>query len=339
MVLEITKELMRFKTMHKNPGEIRRCADFIMKRIEESGNTPELIEQDGVISVRCIPPGAKLLLMSHMDVVDASDKLFEPREENGILWGRGGLDDKYAIAVSLSLMQQFPDKVGMLVTGDEEVGGKNGAKIALQGVADMFAIALDGGDTTHIITKTKGLCKARLSFTGKSGHGSRPWTGVNAIEGLTEDLRRVNEIFADTNEEHWHKTLNVGRIEGGDSFNKIPDHAEAWLDIRYTEQDDPKELMDQIRGRIKGTLTVDTIEPMFEGKAGELAGELAGLAGATLSVAHGASDARYLSENGLQGIIWGADGDGSCHQDDEHVYTESIQKIESILKQFIERRY
>ncbi|MFO7710200.1 MAG: M20 family metallopeptidase [Candidatus Woesearchaeota archaeon] len=336
--IEITKKLMRYKTMQKNPDEIARCADFIEELVKETGNKPERIEHDGVISIRCIPKDAVVLLMSHIDVVDADDGLFEPVEKDGNIYGRGSLDDKYAVAISLKLMEEFPEKVGILITGDEEVGGKNGAAKALEGVSPIFAIALDGGDTKKIITKSKGVSRAKVSFTGKSGHGSRPWSGINAIEGLMEDLEVIKGFFNDKDEGHWHKTLNIGRINGGDSFNKIPDHAEALLDIRYTENDDIENVLEEIRGKIKGELEVKTIEPMFYGTSEGFTRDLVELSGAELAVAHGASDARFLSKHGMEGIIWGADGDGSFHQDDEHVSIESIEKIENILRKFLERR-
>ncbi len=336
--IDTTKKLMLYKTMQKNPDEIARCADFIEDIVRETGNEPERLEHDGVISIRCIPKNAAVLLMSHIDVVDADDKLFEAVEKDGKIYGRGSLDDKYAVAISLKLMEEFPDKVGILITGDEEIGGKNGAKKALEGVLPIFAIALDGGDMKHIITKSKGVCRAKVSFSGKSGHGSRPWTGVNAIEGLMKDLEIIKGFFTDDKEDHWHKTLNIGTIQGGDSFNKIPNHAEALLDIRYTENDDIENVLEEIREKIKGTLELIAIEPMFYGTSKGMTKELVELSGAELAVAHGASDARFLSSKGMEGIIWGADGDGSFHQDDEHVSIESIRQVERILRKFIERR-
>ena len=53
--------------------------------------------------------------MSHIDVVDGADELFEPKVQDGKLYGRGSLDDKYAVALSLLLFRnhlQFLEKQG-----------------------------------------------------------------------------------------------------------------------------------------------------------------------------------------------------------------------------------
>ncbi len=51
--------------------------------------------------------------------------------------------------------------------------------------------------------------------------------------------------------------------------------------------------------------------------------------------AHGASDARFLSDYGIKGIVWGADGDMSQHALDEHVNIDSILELYTILDEFM----
>jgi succinyl-diaminopimelate desuccinylase len=52
---------------------------------------------------------------------------------------------------------------------------------------------------------------------------------------------------------------------------------------------------------------------------------------------HGASDARYLSVHGIDGIVWGADGEMSQHTADEHVLIDSILTVYETLEDFISR--
>ncbi|MBW2592287.1 MAG: M20 family peptidase, partial [Deltaproteobacteria bacterium] len=51
--------------------------------------------------------------------------------------------------------------------------------------------------------------------------------------------------------------------------------------------------------------------------------------------AHGASDARFLSNHGIKGIVWGADGDMSQHALDEHVNIDSIRELYTIMDEFM----
>ena len=50
----------------------------------------------------------------------------------------------------------------MVITADEEIGGANGARKALQDIQAEFCIALDGGSLKTIVTKEKGLVKLKL---------------------------------------------------------------------------------------------------------------------------------------------------------------------------------
>ena len=144
-LLDLTKELIRFKSMLSRPDEINRCADFIERFLKDIGASCRRIECDGVPSIAALPGAdfAPILLMSHIDVVDAPDPLFEPAEKDGKLYGRGSIDDKYAVALSMILFREHLYKarkegraqkdlpLGILITGDEEAGGYKGAKEAL----------------------------------------------------------------------------------------------------------------------------------------------------------------------------------------------------------------
>jgi len=107
-LLDLTKALIRFKSMLSRPDEIRRCADFIERFLKDIGATCKRIECDGVPSIAALPGTdfAPVLLMSHLDVVDAPEELFEPVEKNGKLYGRGSFDDKYAAALSMILFRE-----------------------------------------------------------------------------------------------------------------------------------------------------------------------------------------------------------------------------------------
>jgi succinyl-diaminopimelate desuccinylase len=351
-VLDLTKDLIRFKSMLSRPDEINRCADFVERFLKDIGASCKRIERDGVPSIAALPGPdfAPILLMSHIDVVDAPDQLFEPVEKDGKLYGRGSFDDKYAVALSMILFRKHLYKarkegraqedlsLGILITGDEEAGGHKGAEEALKTIRTDFCIALDGGNVRKIVIKEKGVLRLKLISRGKAAHGSRPWLGENAIEKLFEDYQSIKTFFHEESPEHWHKTINFSIIHAGKSANQVPDLAEAVFDIRYTEKDDVDALVKQMRHKIKGELLVEMKEPLF------LAGESAYLdllldisRNTTVGFEHGASDARFLEEHGTPGIVWGADGDQSAHADDEHLNLESCDDLYRILDVFVGR--
>jgi succinyl-diaminopimelate desuccinylase len=75
----------------------------------------------------------------------------------------------------------------VLITGDEEIGGYNGARSALGEINCDFCIALDGGRVDKIVVKEKGILRLKVVARGKTAHGARPWQGENAIERLMAD--------------------------------------------------------------------------------------------------------------------------------------------------------
>ena len=351
-IVELTKDLIRFPSTRTRPEEIFNCARFIEKWFNRHDIPCSVIEHNGVPSVLALPQLERtpLLLMSHMDVVSASCELFEPVEKNGKLYGRGAIDDKYAAALSMVLLKNRIEKnrilrlddnrlaLGVLITGDEESSGYDGARHALSQITCDFCIALDGGNVETIVIKEKGVLRLKLVTTGKTSHGARPWLGINAIEKLMDDCRIVKSFFSGlTDPEHWHRTMNLSIINAGKSVNQVPDRAEALFDIRYTEKDDIDELVGRIQAAISGTATIEEREPLFISPGSPYLDRLLEQAPQTRTdIAHGASDARFLTQFDISGIVWGAEGNNSQHSKDEHVEIESIGRLYELLDRFVE---
>jgi succinyl-diaminopimelate desuccinylase len=349
-IIQLTKELVRFKTMHSKPDEIKACVAFIEDFLKDAGIAYRRVDQEGVPSIIAGPKSdfAPVLLMSHLDVVDAPEELFVPVERDDKLYGRGTIDDKYAVALSLVLLKNQVQALrsekkgqealtfGVLITADEEIGGYRGAREALKAFRTDFCIALDGGSLEKIVAKEKGVFRLKLISRGKSAHGARPWLGENAIEKLIEDYLKIKPYFEETAPEHWHRTMNFSVVHAGKSANQVPDYAEAVFDVRYTENDDMDDIVEKIRGEIKGELRVEMKEPIFFGGDSPYLKSLLEISKKTkVGFEHGASDARFLAQYGMTGIVWGADGDQSQHSEKEHVNIPSVHALYGILDQFL----
>ena len=351
-IIRLTKELIRFKTMHSQPDEIQRCTAFIEEHLNKCGAKYRRLDHNSIPSIIVMPENnfAPILLMSHIDVVDGHDELFIQRIKDNSLYGRGSIDDKYAAALSLILLKVYLQRLkkagksqkdlpfGVMITADEEIGGVNGARKALQEIKADFCIALDGGSLKKIVTKEKGLVKLRLVARGKTAHGARPWLGDNAIENLINDFQVMKKNFELSAPDHWHRTLNFGRIRAGQSSNQVPDYAEALFDIRYTENDDMEAIFKKIQEEIKGQLIVERKEPLFEGGDSPYLNLLLEISeDSEVGFEHGASDARFLSAHDIKGIVWGPDGDMSQHSADEHVNIASLYKLYELLDAFLNK--
>ena len=350
-IVGLTKDLIRFKSTHTQPEEIQKCARFIETWFKGNDIACTFIENNGVPSIRALPAHRQtpLLLMSHIDVVNATDALFEPIEKDGRLYGRGAIDDKYAAALSMVLLKNRIQSdrrqglangvlaLGVLITGDEEIGGYNGARSALGGINCDFCIALDGGRVEKIVVKEKGILRLKVVASGKTAHGARPWQGENAIERLMADCLVVKGFFDGLSEpEHWHRSMNLSIFHAGDSVNQVPDKAEATFDIRYTEHDDVDDLVQRIQTAVSGKVITEEREPLFVSPESPYRERLLALATKSRTgIAHGASDARFLSQFNIPGVVWGADGNSSQHSTEEHVEIQSISRLYDLLDRFV----
>lgn len=347
-ILDLTCDLIRIPSMHSRPGEITRCAQFILQWCEAHALRAKCITHAGIPSILIMPDRpARMVLMSHLDVVDAPEELFIPRHEDDRLYGRGAVDDKYAVALSLIVFRerlhalrlrgqdQSDMALGVLITGDEEIGGHNGAAKALPHLRTEYVLALDGGSPEKLVIREKGVLNLRLTSTGRPAHGARPWLGQNAIDLLMDDYARMKTIFAEhADPEHWHKTINFGQIRAGSSINQVPGTAQGWFNIRFTEQDDPQAILHALAAQISSEMELLNITPVFSAPPSPITERLLALSPGTVAGrAHGASDAQFLMAHGIPGAIWGAQGYGSAHGLQECVSIASIGHIaQTILK-------
>lgn len=182
----------------------------------------------------------KIMIVTHADVVPSSDNsLFMMKATKEKLYGRGVYDMKFAIATTMEFfathrtsLKKFD--IGLMVTTDEETGGTHGAATLLEeGWRADVAVVPDGGEDWKIEARAKGRKQIRLIATGVSSHGSRPWEGDNAINKLVDALARIKRTFpsADMN----GVTASINTATGGNAGNQVPDHAEAFIDLRGFE--------------------------------------------------------------------------------------------------------
>ncbi len=350
MLVDLVTRLIEIPSTHSRPEEIGRCADYIVGWLEERNIQCRKRVHNGVPTITALPASdrAPILLMSHIDVVEAPPALFQPRMQDGKIYGRGAIDDKYAVALSLLLMHDHLERLraagrgqqdlpfGVMITGDEEVGGLNGARHALADLQVDFAIALDGGRLDKIVVKEKGILRLKLVSRGRAAHGARPWLGINAIEALVRDYEILRTHFTATAPDHWHRTLNWSIVKAGQSANQVPDRAEAIFDIRFTENDDPDALVTELNQQLQGEIEVLARDPVFQAGTSPYMDRLRDIVPeAAWGMEHGASDARFLAANGIPGIVWGANGDMSQHTDDEHVHIDSIHILFGYLDRFL----
>jgi len=158
-----------------------------------------------------------ILLLSHIDVVPADPTAwsfppFSGAIENGVIYGRGTLDDKghgiaFAIALALLKQEEVPRSRDLVfcATADEEVSGAAGAEWMVEkhwealgppsvvwneGGASAATEIVGGKVLNGIATTEKREVWLRLVAEGEGGHGSQP-VANGANDRLIRALARV----------------------------------------------------------------------------------------------------------------------------------------------------
>lgn len=294
----------------------------------------------------------RILLHGHADVVPGYDTQFETVEENGELSGRGVYDMKGGLAAMMCAVKDLhalgcDSTVELLIVPDEERehDGPTGAEVLMDnGHTGDFLITGEPTDF-HIGVQAKGVLDLKITARGESAHGSRPWLGRNAVLMAYEHFNRVQSLpFVSEHSELFpYPSINLARIEGGDVINRVPDHCAYDLDIRYLTDQDPREILRQIRS-IDMPADAEVLfsrEPAYVSRRNSFVKALREVAarhfhGNPVSVGrHGASDILYFQRAGVPGVEFGPIG-GGHHGPREYVLSSSLETYRQMLVQFVQ---
>jgi acetylornithine deacetylase/succinyl-diaminopimelate desuccinylase-like protein len=298
----------------------------------------------------------KVLLMAHMDVVPGPPELFELRQADGRLYGRGVFDMKLALAVYMKLLLELGDRLpaydlGLMITSDEELGGRNGAQqLVREGWRADVAINPDASSGWDLERVAKGMAYYRFDSHGTAGHGSRPWAYRNAIVQLMAFLQELNGHFPTEpcgSSSHAHDTMTIGTIQGGAAHNQVPDFATAEVDIRLMPGASPLDIAGLVRSTAAHydgiTVATETVEPAFENDpeheymrlAAHLITRTTGRK-PRLVLSHGASDSRYFAGLGMPFIMTRPQG-GEQHGPGEWLEASGPEAMYRFVSAFVEQ--
>ncbi|NUT95292.1 MAG: M20/M25/M40 family metallo-hydrolase [Saccharothrix sp.] len=208
-VVGLASELIRIDTTNTgDPATLvgeRKAAEWVAGKLEEVGYETTYVESGakgrGNVVARLAgadPSRGALLVHGHLDVVpaDASEWSVHPFSgavQDGYVWGRGAVDMKDMVAMSLAVARRFkrdgvvpPRDIVFAFLADEEAGGLFGAKWLVdhrpelfEGVTEAisevggFSITLKDDVRAYLVeTAEKGIRWLKLRVRGTAGHGS-----------------------------------------------------------------------------------------------------------------------------------------------------------------------
>lgn len=201
----------------------RAAAEYVAGKLAEVGFEPIYLESGapGRGNVIARLPGADpqrggLLIHGHLDVVpaDAAEWAVHPfsgEVRDGYLWGRGAIDMKDMLAMTLAVARRFrrdgvipPRDLVFAFLADEEAGGLQGSGWLVKHRPELFegcteAISEVGGFSLTISPgrrlypieiAEKGIAWMRLRARARAGHGSMMHED-NAVTALCEAVARL----------------------------------------------------------------------------------------------------------------------------------------------------
>ncbi|MFJ8962014.1 M20/M25/M40 family metallo-hydrolase [Lentzea sp. NBC_00516] len=228
-VVTLVSELIRIDTTNTgDPATVvgeRKAAEWVAEKLSEVGYETTYVESGakgrGNVVARlqgADPSRGALLVHGHLDVVpaDASEWSVHPFSgavQDGYVWGRGAVDMKDMVGMTLALARHFkrndivpPRDIVFAFLADEEAGGLFGAKWLVENRPELFegvteAISEVGGfsitlkdDVRAYLVETaeKGIRWLKLRVKGTAGHGSMIHRD-NAVAKLAAAVTKLDQ--------------------------------------------------------------------------------------------------------------------------------------------------
>lgn len=306
-----------------------------------------------------------LILAGHADTVPwdegawSSDP-FRLTERDGRLHGLGATDMKGFFPSALHAIARIDRAklrrpVVLIATADEE-SGMHGARSLVEDGPLAGAQVVIGEPTGLVpVSMHKGVSQTRIVLEGRAGHASDPSLGHSALDAMVEVLeallrhrRSLAERARDARFHVSESTLNLGRIEGGDSANRICGRCELHVDQRLlpgtTLAESREELLAVVREAVRDPAIRLHVEPLFLGIepfATPLDAPILSLAesitGARATAVPFGTEAPFFQQLGKPTLVLGPGDIATAHQPDEYVTRADLHRAIDVYAALVER--
>jgi len=259
-IVQFTADLVRIPTVNPPGEEYDACAHFLGDYLARRSFAVEYVAAEGraehtarhprvnVVGSRRGGAGPVVHLNGHIDVVPPGDgwtvNPFGGLVRDGKIFGRGVCDMKAGIAASVFAAEAIeragvtlPGTVEISGTVDEESGGFAGVAYLAEagrikaGRTD-FVIIPEPLNVDRICIGHRGVYWFEVTARGRTGHGSMPFLGISAIDGMGRLLESVRDVLAPALASRQtavpvvppgarHATININGIVGGQPVGGI----------------------------------------------------------------------------------------------------------------------
>ena len=346
-----------------------RYALHLREQLRGLGLDAELVgskERPSVVAeARVAGARETLLIASHLDTVPVDGMEidpFDPRFEDGRIYGRGACDTKAGMAALVEALSHVLPRgtlaCNLVLVGeaDEELSSL-GAHAVMKHLGDRKPDWVLATEPTGLrpVTHHKGIVHARLRATGVACHASDPGAGRNAIVALARAVLALDELAGQLGERPDPRlgpaTLSVGITGGGSAANIVPDEAWLMLDRRLLPGEDPAGVRAELEGALREHAVSDVSVDWCQLEKGALATPAdhpalrrcqQALAAATLpiepDVAAFGTDAGIFIQYGIPGVVLGPGSIKQAHSACEWVEARQVEQMTELLIRLLEAR-
>jgi acetylornithine deacetylase len=269
--LEILEQLIAFPTVSRDSN--LDLVQFIQDYLTGLGVASLIVQSEDGRKANLwatigpqVRPG--VVLSGHTDVVPVegqawSSAPFRLARRDGNLYGRGSADMKGFIACCLAMARKavlapLKTPIHLAFSYDEEIGcvGVRRLLDLLKDAPVKPRLCIVGEPTLmQAVTAHKGKLGFRVTAHGLEAHSSLAPIGVNAIymaADLIGEIRAIQKQIAETGPrdgdyEVAYSTLHVGKMQGGEVMNIVPNRCTFDFEIRYLPEDDQHGIVTRIK--------------------------------------------------------------------------------------------
>ena len=355
-LLRDISELVAIDTSNP-PGNETLAASWVAERVSRLGMPTEITEvapgRSNCVGTLDFGPGPIILLSTHLDVVPGVAEQFKAEVRNSRMYGRGVCDAKGVLSVMIAAIERICEnsknisgKIILAAVVDEEVGATGTLHLLENGLkAD---VALIGEPTSNkLLNQSRGVVRMGYTFRGRSGHASRPESGINAISGASKVIENLI-VFANEMKLNDSGTCTVTMISGGTAVNVIPSECQIVVDRRILPHESIEEAMAELDGIVESSL-IDTQVEWLRHKIGISVESLNTSLETSISKQilpkngqlqlgspfSAVTDSPHFARYGVPAFILGPGSIDQAHTADEWVDIEELQTAVDIYEEII----
>ena len=316
-----------------------------------------------------------IVLSGHTDVVPVegqawSSDPFRLTARGGNLYGRGTADMKGFIACCLLVAEKaakatLHTPIHLAFSYDEEIGcvGVRRLLDILKDAPVKPRLCIVGEPTLmQAVTAHKGKLGFRVTAHGLEAHSSLAPIGVNAIYMAADLIAAIRALQAELAEtgvrdgdyEVAYTTLHVGKIQGGEVMNIVPNRASFDFEIRYLPEEDQQAIVTRIKDAAEkiasGYRTVfdkarfefmdlqsyPAMNTPVDSEAVKFVHALTG-GNSTGKITFGTEGGLFQQALGTPAVVCGPGNIAVAHKPDEHVSEAQMAQCDRMLERLVEK--